>query len=93
MDLETLDHKLYIVMKGGPNVFNITYMEDVFSITPAWEMLWPNIEMFLRLPECKMVTQLETAKIRHQKLDRDTLIQFTCILEIGILGLLWCSGS
>ena len=70
MDIGTLDHKLFELMKGGPSVFTIkdSAFQEVFCTTPAWKALWPNLEMLLKMPELKDVTLGEFQKFRESQI-------------------------
>jgi len=59
--------------------------------TPAWTKLWDNVECLLKLPVFKEITLLEHSK--GSKIPYNELINYTTKLEVGILGLLWCTGS
>lgn len=45
------------------------------------------------MPELCDVTQQEFMKLKKSKISKDKLIQLTSVLEIGILALLWCTGT
>ena len=73
---------------------DLVHLDDVkkvFMTTPAWRKLWVNVECLFKLPVFKEITLLEHKK--GSSIELSECMNYTTKLEIGILGLLWCTGS
>lgn len=67
-------------------------MKETFCQTPAWITQWPNVEKILKTPEFKQIVVTERKAIKH-KVSEDQIINYCTKIELGVLAIIWCSGT
>ena len=75
------------------SLIHVNTIKKVVKKSPAWKQMWGSLEILLRSFIFKEVVSDYKIETLNYKLKNKDWSDYTSVIELGSLGLLWCDGT